>query len=52
MNIAASEVLAIDEWDCVIFHDVDLIPQNDMNLYECTDQPRHLSPGIDEMRYS
>lgn len=32
--------------DCLIFHDVDLIPKNDYNLYECDqvgNSPRHLS---------
>lgn len=29
--------------DCVIFHDIDLIPESDFNLYQCGSQPRHLS---------
>ncbi|UJR25028.1 hypothetical protein I4U23_006389 [Adineta vaga] len=38
--------------DCFIFHDVDLIPENDYNVYECEQQgPRHLAPAVDELRY-
>ncbi|XP_042859006.1 beta-1,4-galactosyltransferase 4-like [Penaeus japonicus] len=29
-------------WDCYVFHDVDCLPENDRNLYFCTEQPRHL----------
>ncbi|CAF3765587.1 unnamed protein product [Adineta steineri] len=39
-------------FDCFIFHDVDLIPENDFNVYECDKQgPRHLAPAVDELRY-
>lgn len=32
--------------NCVILHDVDLIPESDFNLYRCEDLPRHLSLKI------
>lgn len=51
MNIAVKEALKIDDFTCFIFHDVDLIPENDKNIYECYNQPRHLSPAVDELRY-
>lgn len=51
MNIAVNEAMKLDNFDCFIFHDVDLIPENDMNIYECYSEPRHLSPAIDELRY-
>ena len=51
MNIGTSEALKIDNFDCFIYHDVDLIPENDYNLYECHSDPRHLSPAVDELRY-
>mgnify|MGYP000173909647 CR=1 FL=1 len=39
-------------FDCFVFHDVDLIPENDYNVYECDPQgPRHLAPAVDELRY-
>jgi hypothetical protein len=51
MNIAVKEALKLDDFDCFIFHDVDMIPENDMNIYECYKEPRHLSPAVDELRY-
>lgn len=51
MNAGFLEARKIYEFDCVIFHDVDLIPEHDGNLYECGDQPRHLSVAVDTMNY-
>lgn len=51
MNIAVREALKLDQFDCFVFQDVDMIPENDMNIYECFSQPRHLSPAVDELRY-
>ncbi|CAF0848895.1 unnamed protein product [Brachionus calyciflorus] len=52
MNIAVKEALKLDNFECFIFHDVDLIPENDKNIYECFSQPRHLCPAVDELRYN
>ena len=32
-------------WDCFIFHDVDLLAEDDRNLYNCPTKPRHMSVG-------
>ena len=36
--------------DCVIHHDVDLLPETDMNRYECgewaNESPRHISVAV------
>lgn len=32
--------------DCITMHDVDLIPESDMNLYKCQATPRHHSLKI------
>ena len=53
MNTGFAEVMKMDDhWDCIIFHDVDMIPENDHNFYQCGQHPRHLSPAVDEMRYA
>ena len=51
MNRGFVEAMKIEKFDCFVFHDVDLIPENDKNLYACDKDARHLSPSIDEMRY-
>jgi hypothetical protein len=47
MNVGFAEALKLYEWDCFIFHDVDLLPMDDRNFYDCPDQPRHLSVAVD-----
>ena len=47
MNVGFVEALKLYEWDCFVFHDVDLLPMDDRNLYTCPDQPRHMSVAID-----
>lgn len=40
------------KFQCFMFHDVDLLPENDYNIYECDkNEPRHLAPAVDELRY-
>lgn len=39
------------DYQCLIFHDVDLIPEDDRNLYTCPDQPRHMSVAVSTMNY-
>ncbi|XP_061183354.1 beta-1,4-galactosyltransferase 4-like [Saccostrea echinata] len=51
MNAGFLEAEKLFDFNCVFFHDVDLIPENDRNLYYCGDQPRHLSVAIDEDGY-
>lgn len=39
-------------FDCVIFHDVDLLPEDDRIMYSCPYyKPRHLSVAIDKYKY-
>lgn len=39
-------------FDCVIFHDVDLLPEDDRIMYSCpSNRPRHLSVAIDKFKY-
>lgn len=47
MNVGFAEALKLYEWDCFVFHDVDLLPLDDRNLYTCPDQPRHMSVAVD-----
>lgn len=53
MNIAfiTAVMNSTSSFDCFIFHDVDLVPEDDRNMYSCPEQPRHMSVAIDEMNY-
>ncbi|XP_033756565.1 beta-1,4-galactosyltransferase 4-like [Pecten maximus] len=51
MNIGFLEVAKKHGYHCFIFHDVDLIPENDNNMYSCPDNPRHMSVAIDKFDY-
>ena len=51
MNIGFVEAMKDRNWTCAIFHDVDLLPEDDRNLYSCPDQPRHLSVAVDKFKY-
>lgn len=38
--------------DCVIFHDVDMVPEDDRSLYWCADAPLHLGAYVNTLKYS
>ncbi|CAI9533605.1 unnamed protein product [Staurois parvus] len=40
-----------EDWDCLFFHDVDLIPEDDRNLYTCDRFPKHASIAMDKFGY-
>ncbi|XP_029957006.1 beta-1,4-galactosyltransferase 4 [Salarias fasciatus] len=51
LNIGYLEALKDYNFECFIFHDVDLVPENDHNLYVCEDQPKHLVVGRNATGY-
>ncbi|RWS08045.1 beta-1:4-N-acetylgalactosaminyltransferase bre-4-like protein, partial [Dinothrombium tinctorium] len=51
-NIGFKEALKRDDsFCCFIFHDIDLLPENQHNIYACSSQPRHMSANVDKLRY-
>ncbi|CAL1538517.1 unnamed protein product [Lymnaea stagnalis] len=52
MNAAFREALQLFDFQCVTFHDVDLVPEDDRNMYSCTEQPKHMSISIDKFQYT
>ncbi|XP_073436607.1 beta-1,4-galactosyltransferase 5 isoform X2 [Dendrobates tinctorius] len=50
-NIGFLEAMKDLEWDCLIFHDVDHIPENDRNYYGCQNMPRHFAAKLDKYMY-
>ncbi|KAM6319629.1 beta-1,4-galactosyltransferase 4 [Podargus strigoides] len=51
LNVGYLEALKEANWDCFIFHDVDLVPENDFNIYMCDSQPKHLVVGRNNTGY-
>lgn len=51
MNVGFLEASKLYDYDCFVFHDVDLLPEDDRNLYSCPQSPRHMSVAIDRMNY-
>ena len=49
---AGFDIAKKDGFECMFFHDVDLVPENDKNIYECLDNPRHYSGYIDKWNYT
>ena len=50
-NIGFHEALKHYAWECFIFHDVDLIPEDDRNIYSCPPEPRHMSVAVNTLNY-
>jgi hypothetical protein len=42
-NVGYIEAMKLYSFDCFIFHDVDLLPEDLRNLYKCGEKPRHMS---------
>ncbi|CAB3364059.1 Hypothetical predicted protein [Cloeon dipterum] len=51
MNVGYKEALRLNNFTCFIFHDVDLLPEDDRNIYSCPEQPRHMSVAVDVFSY-
>lgn len=50
-NVGYKESLGYFPYTCFVFHDVDLIPENDGIYYGCEFSPAHLSESIDKFNY-
>ena len=52
MNAGFAEATRMKSYDCVIFHDVDMLPEDDRNFYKCVgNSPLHLGAFIDKFNY-
>ncbi|XP_046451322.1 beta-1,4-N-acetylgalactosaminyltransferase bre-4-like [Daphnia pulex] len=53
MNIGFKETQLREKFQCFIFHDVDLLPEDDRNLYTCPEEgnPRQMAFSIDIYDY-
>ncbi|UJR16731.1 hypothetical protein I4U23_003631 [Adineta vaga] len=51
-NIGFLEARKLYAFDCFIFHDVDLLPEDLRNSYKCGKQPKHMSVAVDTFNYT
>lgn len=54
MNVGFNEALkdSMYHWDCFFFHDVDMIPEDQRNLYTCDDNiPKHYAVAVSKWKY-
>ncbi|KAF3817385.1 hypothetical protein GH733_012676 [Mirounga leonina] len=51
-NVGFQEAMKDLDWDCLIFHDVDHIPESDRNYYGCGQMPRHFATKLDKLPYA
>ncbi|XP_066920317.1 beta-1,4-N-acetylgalactosaminyltransferase bre-4-like [Clytia hemisphaerica] len=50
-NIGFKEALRYFPYTCFVFHDVDLVPENDGIFYDCRKSPAHMSVAVDTLGY-
>ncbi|XP_043854467.1 beta-1,4-galactosyltransferase 3-like [Dromiciops gliroides] len=51
LNVGFKEAMKEQNWRCIYFHDVDLIPEDDRNIYGCSAFPIHAAVAIDKFQY-
>ncbi|XP_045107274.1 beta-1,4-N-acetylgalactosaminyltransferase bre-4-like [Portunus trituberculatus] len=51
LNVGFLEAKKEGPWDCYAFHDIDMLPLNDLHLYHCSPQPRHLAVAPSSHKY-
>lgn len=52
MNVGYVESQKEDNWDCYIFHDVDMLPENSQNIYQCNSEfPKQMAIAISTYGY-
>lgn len=54
LNIGFRESLKLNKlWNCFIFHDIDLLPENLLNLYQCHDEvPKQMVITVSNYNYT
>jgi len=50
-NVGFIEAKKRGPFDCYIFHDVDMLVEDDRGMYTCSTSPRHLGAYIQKYRY-
>ena len=52
MNVGYAEASRRGAFDCFVFHDVDLVPEDDRSVYSCPKEtPKHLAVAVNKWKY-
>ena len=51
MNVGFKHSQKYNGFDCFVFHDVDMMPEDDRNDYGCPSSVRHMAPAVDKFNY-
>lgn len=53
MNVGFLEARKMAVFDCYVFHDVDMLAEDDRNMYTCQrDAPRHIGAYVNNFNYA
>jgi len=52
LNIGFAAARRIANYTCFVFHDVDLLPEDERNLYTCNEYPTHMSEALSKWNYT
>ncbi|VDK81325.1 unnamed protein product [Cylicostephanus goldi] len=53
LNVGFIEAMKLYDWECILFHDVDLLPEDRRNLHLCPKRnPRHMAVAMDKYNYT
>ncbi|XP_063365891.1 beta-1,4-N-acetylgalactosaminyltransferase bre-4-like [Cydia amplana] len=53
LNVGFLESQNVSHWQCFIFHDIDLLPMDERNIYSCPHEkhPRHHAAAVDRLNF-
>ncbi|KJH44759.1 N-acetyllactosaminide 3-alpha-galactosyltransferase [Dictyocaulus viviparus] len=52
LNVGFVESKKLYDWQCFLFHDVDVLPEDDRNLHTCPfENPRHMAVALNKFDY-
>ena len=51
LNVGYREAQRFFPYSCYVFHDVDLLPEDIRNLYDCNVSPQHMTVSLDKHEY-
>ena len=50
-NIGYKEAMSELNYDCIVIHDLDILPEDDRNYYTCANNPIHMAVKVEQFAY-